>query len=158
MSEILHVTTKRKISDNEIMYDLENCLNDSFCSKQRKTEKSYVLSKNYNNMFYGNFVHKININNLAEFIDIKPHSITQIDTHTFYRTDNTNKIIKKTKHDWYNCVKIEVSLIKCIVQIQIFSNGMFFIKKCNSIFDAEDAIEKVLFEINSHKLKHLFYL
>lgn len=151
------VTSKRKIGHDEKLLDLNCAFDNCDFDKRQKTHHLYTLIESGFNLYVGNFNHFINIKNLAEFIDIKYDAIQRVETREFYRNDNKNKIIKKNPKFWFNCIRLAMSLNIHSVQIDIFSNGRFFVRRCASISNATDAVEKLLFEMDHHECSNLFY-
>lgn len=115
-------------------------------------QSQYSLNELGFNKYTGDLGCNINVNKLAELIDIKHDGIKRIDTRTFYKNVDNNKILKKKHNLWFNCVRLELSLNSRSVIIDIFSNGKFIIINCLSLSDAKSAIEKLLFEINSNSI------
>lgn len=150
-------TSKRKIGDVEKLCDLESTLKKCGFEKKQKLEKQYTLKITGSTMFLGKFLTPINLTCFAEFIDVKHDSITHIENKEFIRTDNDQKTIKSHINPTFTYLKLHMNLISYEVIMQIFSNGIFLIRNCKSISDAEDTIEKLLFEINQHECPNLFY-
>lgn len=151
------MTTKRKIGDVEKLYDLEHSFDNFAVEKKQKLEKQYTLKTAGSTIFLGKFNKPFNLTHLAEFVDIKADSVTYVENKEFSRPDNTKKINKSHINPAFNYVKLNMSLILYEVKMQIFSNGIFLIRNCVSLSDAEDATEKLLFELNNHKFQNLFY-
>jgi len=147
---------KRKISDNELLYDLEKSFDQM--NKKQKLSLPYTLQHMGNNLFSGKFYFKFNLDNLAEFIDVEYDNIKYIESKYFIRNNNFDKTLKKNMNDSFNYVKLHISLGVYIIHLQLFPNGIFLIKNCSNIVYAEDAIEKLLFKINNDKFKNLYYL
>lgn len=155
MNEKIFVKPKRKISEIEQLYDLEKHFSD--INKKQKTEQNYTLKIAGAKIFLGKFEEKFNLEHLAEFLEISPTEITQIENKEFIRNDNVAKTIKATQNNTFNYVKIHISLISYEIRMQLYSNGIFLIRNCASLSNAQDAVEKFLFNIKTSKLKHLFY-
>lgn len=151
-------TSKRKIGDVEKLCDLESTLKNSGFEKKQKLETPYTLKPAVSNMFLGKFFIPINLTFLAEFIDIKHDSITYIENKEFIRTDNEEKTLKSHINPTFNYLKLNMNLNLYEVKMQFFSNGIFLVRNCKSISHAEDAIQKILFEINRHECSNLFYI
>lgn len=145
---------KRKIEDIEELYDLEH----AFENINKKTKTSYTLKSAGIGVFLGQFDDKFNLEHIGEFINIKSDAITYIESKEFVRYNDTNKILKSHINSTFTYLKLHVSLISYEVRIQLFQHGIIFIKNCRSLADAETTIEKLLFEINNNRHKHLFYL
>ena len=152
------LTSKRKIGEIEQMYDLEKSFDD--CNKKTKTEKEYTL-KNTGCIRYSMFIaklqNKLNLDHLAEFIDVTNDSIKYIENREFIRDNNQTKQLKSHINYTFNYVKIKMALTSYDVTLQLFQNGIIIVKYAKNIFDADVAIYKLLCAINKHKFKYLFY-
>lgn len=154
MSEI--IKPKRKIGDVEELYDLEQSFSN--INKKPRSDSIYTLKCVGVRLYVGKFNIKLNLNHIGEFIDIKHDVVTHIESKEFIRNNNLNKIMKRNINSSFTYLKLRISLISCEVSLQLFNNGVFLIRNCNSLSDADSAIEKLLFEIDSNKFKNLFYL
>jgi hypothetical protein len=152
---------KRKIGENEQMYDLEKSLAECNSKKKVNFGKEYTLKNTGSirySMFIGKLERKLNLDHLAEFIDIKHDSVKYIEHREFIRDNNQTKILKDHVNPTFTYVKITMSLISYDVTLQLFQQGIILVKNAQCQCDATDAVDKLMFEINRHQFKHLFYV
>lgn len=149
-------TKKRKISDIEKMQDLEIELENL---GQKKLDKKLFDLKpmkinDLRTLFLGKIFLNLDLSNVMDFIELKHDCVISVENNEFFRSGDL-KLLKRTKTS-IPYMSIKISLITCVVRLDIYKNMHYIIRDCTDISKATDAIEKFLFEIVNHKYKNLF--